>query len=720
MVLPFSFVCKAEPLTGHFIITLEQNAGFPNPSFSIKRDQLTLPGNPSDIADTNDDAKSDSLPDDKRHRPDDYEVKTPPIESISWQWLHTAKLLIAYELFLTTKNAHPGSKRLPVEVVVAVGWLLKSYCHHSPLFNTIERQSAAILKQWYQLFSLTTMMTGCEHDQQKGQSSGSSVQPAPATHPFPAGYFTGLLFSASDEGNEDPQQYQHTLDLDCFVYPCHGVCRFRPLSDSRTLDFPDSSTGQTGAIAGQSSSPHFADRNCYRWPSHSQTEDVRDYDQNIPLETFNDPPAIQLQCASGQLVQAHGTDGNRTINCSSSGGVALDWGALDWGALDWGALDELALVSMGAGADDRKATGKQTICNGIVVREDAQPQSCGRIFKNLQGLSHHKGKYHGGQKACDVPLVGEDGQQRPCGEVCKSTQAVTEHKRTLHSGQQTCSANVVGKDGEQRPCGRLCKNALALASHKNKFHSGQKACGVTVFGKDGQQRPCGAVCKNSKALTDHKITVHSRQQTCDMIVVWEDGEQRECGKDCKNTKTLYSHRSKHFSRIQTCDLTVIAESDQEQQCGKVCKSAVALSNHKTRDHTKQQTCDLTVVTADSQQRPCGVICKSTQALRTHKNREHCGQKTCDVTVVGENGQPRPCRLFFKNLQSLSSHKSRFHRRQKAYDVTVVAEDSQPRPYGKICENAGPLTDHKRRHRKRKPVDADHDSGLSHPVSEEKE
>ncbi|WP_422139997.1 hypothetical protein [Endozoicomonas sp. ALC020] len=751
MTLSFSVVGQAEFWKGHFIVALELNASCPNLSFSIKRDQPGLPGNPSDIADTNNYAGSDSLAEDKRQREDGYGVQMFLNELISWQWLHATNLLIAYELTLSTRDvplSYPPFTRLPVDVVVAIGWLLKSYwTPNSLLLNTIERQSAVILKKRYQPFSITTVMAGCEHDQQKGQSSESSVQQTPATHICPPGHFTSILFSSSEEGNGDPQQYQHTLDLDCFVYPCNGICKFRPSSESGMLDFLNSWTDDTELTYGQSSYLQLANRPSYGCLSHSQTESTGHHQQNSLLEALNNPPAIQLQYTSGQLIRTHDTDGNRPYNRSSFDGVALDGVALDGVALDGVALDGVALdgvaldgvafdgvtldgvaldgaaldglapVSMGV----RTATAlvKQEACNEIGTMNNDQHWRYGMVSESSKAMTEHKKAAHSGQQTCAVTTVGKDGQQQPCGRLFKNVRSLSSHKSKCHGGQKTCDMTVVGEGGQEKSCGTVCRNPEALRTHKRIAHTGQQTCIVIVVGEDGQPRPCGTVCKNKESLISHKSKIHSGQQTCAATVVAEGGQRRPCGKICENAKSLYTHRSLCHSGQQTCVLTVVGEDRQERQCGKVCKNAIALLNHKRSKHARQQTCGVILVSMDGQRRPCGKVCRNPGALQNHKRIAHTGQQTCNLTVVGRDGQTGQCGGVFKNLQSLKSHKLRIHSGQRTCDEPVVREDGQQRPCGKACKNNAALMYHKGIHRKRKPVNVNQTGDLSATESKKK-
>ncbi|WP_257254051.1 ankyrin repeat domain-containing protein [Endozoicomonas sp. SESOKO3] len=77
-------------------------------------------------------------------------------------------------------------------------------------------------------------MPGSGNDQPQHPPSASSGQQAQETTIGPTGSFNNFLNSdsASAGGNGGSQQHLHTLGLDCFVSPCHGVCQFRPSSDS--------------------------------------------------------------------------------------------------------------------------------------------------------------------------------------------------------------------------------------------------------------------------------------------------------------------------------------------------------------------------------------------------------------------------------------------------------------------------------------------------------
>ncbi|WOG27023.1 hypothetical protein [Endozoicomonas sp. 8E] len=608
-VLSFFVACQADPWTGRFIIEFELNSGFTNRSFSIKRDQHTLTVNPSDIAEKKDYTQSDSLSEVKRQQTYVFREKKTIIKSISWQWLYATNLMVAYGLTLSTKYA-PSSfisySWLPIEVIVAVGWLLKSYWNpDSSPFYPIARQLISILTQEDQSLAIITMMPGYGHNQQQGRPSGSSDQQAPQTFTHPLVHLTNLVFSNFGDGNQGPQQHQHTLDLNCFIHPCHGLCRFRPSSDSYdsgALNSKESSIGHTEARPGQDSCPHFVNRNCYR--------------------------------------------------CNLMDGVASDG---------------VTMNSAGDGATNTNTSAGKVICNVIVVGKDGQLRQCETACKNVRTLSAHKSGHHTGKKNCNMTLIGEDGRQLPCGKLCKNAHALSSHKSRYHRGQKTCDVNLIGEERQSRPCGKVCINSKALTEHKRRDHSEQKTCEIIVVGKDGQQWPCGKTCKNIQILSIHKSKYHTGQKSCKETVAGKDGKQRPCGKTCINAQALYAHKNNCHSGQQTCDMTLVSEDNQERPCGKVCKNPETMRVHKRSVHTGQQTCAVTVVGKNGQSMLCGLVFKNLHSLSSHKSRIHSGQQSCGMTVVGKDGQPRLCGKVCKNAGALSNHKIK-HRKRKPVNV----------------------------------------------------
>ncbi|WOG26985.1 hypothetical protein [Endozoicomonas sp. 8E] len=614
-------------MTRHYIVELQQDAVFSNQSFCIKPDQRSLSYNPSDIAEKKGFITPDLPSDDKRQRFFSYEVKTTLIESVPWQLLYATNLLVAFELIATSKApslAATSYSWQPIEGIVTVGWLLKSYWNPgSAMFKPIE-QSEMRLTQGNKPFAITTVMHcsgyNQQQPQQQSQLSESSGQQAPQAISQPTSAFTSPLSSGSGDGYEDPQQHAHTMGLDCFVHPCHGICKFRPSPENmgpaeRSLNSEESLASHAAPPPGQNPCPDNC--LCYRCIRHSDPAN----------ETSHNPFAIQLQCASGQVFQVHRID-NNPVNTTAPVPVP---------------------------------------CNLTMLDKDGQLRNCEKVYKSVQSLLNHQRKVHAGKKTCFAPVVGEDGRLRPCGEVWKNAGALSSHRRKAHTGHQICEVTIVTEDGQKRPCGKVCMNASALSNHKKNAHTGQRTCDVTVVGEDGQPRPCGKLCKSAQSLSSHKFRQHTGKKTCDVTVVGENCQQRPCGKVCKSARALSSHKLGCHSGQKTCDVTLVEEDGQQRPCGTVCKNVNALGYHKRSTHTGQQTCDVMMVTEDGQRRPCGEVCKNDYSLSDHKNRKHSGQQTCDVTVVGENGQPRPCGKVYKNTCTLNKHK-RTHRKRKPVDA----------------------------------------------------
>ncbi|WP_257254505.1 MULTISPECIES: hypothetical protein [unclassified Endozoicomonas] len=643
-----SVVCEAESYTECYIVELEQNAVFPNQSFSIKPGPYTLPGNPSVIVGTESYAGSDSPPDDKPYRPGVYGFKAILIESISWQLLHATHLLVNYEPIMTTKspslNATPYSW-IPLEVVVTVDWLLRSYWNpDSPLFKMMEQQEAtSTLTQGNHPFAPITMMFGSGDNQQTYQQQEQSSKSSGQLARDHTSYLSGFWYSRFGDGNEGyQQQHQHTLGFNCFVFPCNGVCQLRLSSNDRVpAEWLQNASG--------SSCCHLTHGHYPLYISHADPEEARP--QHSHFETLNPLPAYQPQSVSEQLIKlmAHGY-GNPAISSNAIDRVAPDWVVPDSTSAGAAYITEVTRLIN----DDVPGPGNNCLPPGGAT--PGVPTHCQKT------LSDQKRKYHTGQKTCDVIVVGEDGQLRPCGKVSMHARALSEHKSKIHTGQKVCDVMVVGKDGQPRPCGWLCKNAGILSAHKSGYHTGQKTCDVTVIGKDGELRPCGVVCKNAGSLWVHKSGFHTNQKTCDFSVVGEDGQQQPCGKICKNAQSLMVHKSEYHSGQKTCCLTLVGKDGQQRLCGKVCKHAKALSEHKRSVHSSQVNCNVIVVGKDGQQRPCGKVCNNARTLSNHKSRIHGKEKICDVTI-GEDGQQQPCGRIYKNSDSLSKHK-RIHRKRK--------------------------------------------------------
>ncbi|WOG26995.1 hypothetical protein [Endozoicomonas sp. 8E] len=551
-------ISQAEPLTKRFVVELQQDPGSPNQVFSIKPVRRKLAGKPSDIVGIKG-YSGPFLPYERRLRPYSYRIKTFLIESISWQWYYATNLLVTYELILTTKDT-PLSPDLyswlPLETVVAVGWLLKSYWNpYSPLFKPIELQSAFILALGEHPFSVTTMMPGSGDEQQKGQPSGCFDQQTPVTTTHPISYLTRLQYSDSGDGDKAPRQ--HTLDLNCFAYSCNGVCRFRSAPNSRgatewPLNSEESATGFTGAAAGPGPHYNLTEGDCSRWINDFDTLNATDSRQNPLFETLNGLPDIQHRCDSVQpfQTQTHLHDKARMPGNESA------------------TTDDLIII------------------NGLLnLRNQRFFKVTRQTTTGIRHVSRHSGKL-----TCVATVIREDGLQTPCGIAFKNTQSLSSHKSRVHTGQKTCNKKLVGEDGRQRLCGSLYKNAGALSNHKIRDHTEQKTCDATVVGEDGQPQACGMLCKNARAMSDHKSKYHTGQKTCDAIMVKEDGRQRACRKVFKNSNLLTYHKRQAHSGKQTCDETQIGDDGVPRPCRMVCKNANALSNHK-RVHRKRKPVD---------------------------------------------------------------------------------------------------------------------------------
>ncbi len=581
----FSVVCQAVPLTERFIVELKQNSVFPNHSFSIKRHLPVFPGHLPRITDTNIYAESDSPPYNKRHRFVSYRVKRSIIKSISWQFLYLSHLLAGYELTVITKELSLCSTPyswLPVEV-----------------------------------------MFGSGHTQQPSRLSESSGEQASGATNEHTGMFRSPLHSDSGDGNRGPHQPQHTLDLNCFISPCLGVCSLRPSSRSREsaewpLNFIESSKN----------------------PSHS--------------------------VSSGAV---NATDPDGSTNCDETMQRNLPTPPDDWIIIN-------GLLKL-AGHNQAKETGISCTPAHLTNPAGTSSSGClpsGEATHREKARSNHMRRDRTGPKICSLTLVGQNGQQRPCGKACKNTRALADHRRITHSSEQTCYTTVAREDRRQRQCRKVFKNSKSLSSHKSREHSGQQTCAVTVIGDEGQPQQCGTVCKNAKGLSFHKRREHSVQKTCSVAVVGEDGQQRPCGKVCKNPQSLSSHKSREHSGPQICNIPIVGEDDQPLPCRTVCKNASILSDHKRREHSGQQTCDLNVIGEDGQLRPCGTVRKNIRSLADHKRRAHSEQQTCDLIIDGEDGQLLPCGKVCKNRLALADHKRRY-RKHKSCDLTQSGDPS---------------------------------------------
>ncbi|WOG26955.1 hypothetical protein [Endozoicomonas sp. 8E] len=555
-------------MTRRFIVEHEQNADFTNQNFSIKSGQHRLSVRPTATAHTHSHTEPNLPSHNKRHRTDTYGLKTSLIESISWQWLYATNLLVTHEVILTTRDMPLSSSHyswLPFEVVIAVGWLLKNYWNpDSLLFNPTEQQDVSQNHP----FAITAMMTASEHNPPQYQPTESNGQQAPGANSQLTGSFINPVHSDSGDGKEDPQAHRHTLDLNCFVYPCHGICRFRSSSDNAH----SISAEATCTDSAQQLNDDVA------MPGHSPVKS----DDLVIINWLINLGNHGLVEAPGKVILT------RSNPKTSKTGAVKCSGASPTGYLAFDGASHCGKTRLNQKREDRAG---QITCVETLLLEDGQQRLCWKVCKNAQTLADHKSKNHTGQQTCDVSVVSKDNKQRTCGLICKSVQNLLYHKRRDHTGQQTCDMTVIAEDGQLRPCGMVLKNAPLLSAHKNGYHTRQRICGETVVLEDSEQRPCGKLCKNTIALTEHKRREHSGQKTCYITVVGKDGQQRQCGKICKSAAALSTHKSSIHSGQKTCYETLNGKDGQQRPCGKVFSNAGALYEHK-RVHRKRKPVNL--------------------------------------------------------------------------------------------------------------------------------
>ncbi|WP_257255389.1 MULTISPECIES: C2H2-type zinc finger protein [unclassified Endozoicomonas] len=565
LLLSLSASSQAQLLTEHFIVELQESADSPDKSFSLKHYLPGLPGNPSVIANDNGYAGSDSPTDDKPQSPGVYRVKTTIIESISWHLLCASSLLLGYEPILKNRDHYLSSEfysQLSVEAFAAI-----------------------------------TLMLGSGNNQQPHQSSELPGRQAPQATTHSTSFFTSLPYSGFGGDNGGPQQQSHTLGLNCFVHPCHGVCQFRPIE----------------ATPEPSSCPHSNDEQCLSCIFHFEPENATQSQEKSLFALLSELNDKQLSFYYDQPLKPQPDDhsGNLTNSGNLTGGDAsISVAAVATDTLEklsstadnfefiYETLDPCGLLEEAGFSLVSTDTLPLVETSETQQTTTESPQS-GQSYSHLSQtgtlptLPDHKNKNKNNteQTTCDVTVNGEDGQSRPCGKFCKNARSLASHKNKVHSEQRTCKVTVIGDDGQPRPCESVCKNAGALSVHKSAYHTGQRTCDRTLTGADGLQRLCGKVCINAKALSGHKRKDHTGEQTCDRILIGEDGLQRPCGMVCINAKILANHRRIYHTGKQTCDLKVVGKDGQQQSCGKVFNSIHALMKHKIR-HRKRKPDDL--------------------------------------------------------------------------------------------------------------------------------
>ncbi|WOG25631.1 hypothetical protein [Endozoicomonas sp. 8E] len=230
------------------------------------------------------------------------------------------------------------------------------------------------------------------------QPSASSGLQASATATQLKASFNSSLNSGSGEGNQDPEQQQHTYGLNCYVDFCNGFCQLRP---------PSASGGLTEA-----------DEEC-----------------PVCLDELTDE--VTAPCCS-KKVDRHCLQ--RVILTTSL-----------WSCPHCrGDLSPLArLPEFVAGIEAQRdlsgpyngprfsvsQTGSLVVglvCNTFII-EDGQIWRCGEIFPNASSLSAHESAEHSGGRMCDITVADTDGRQRLCWTLCRSSRDLTEHKRRYHN-----------------------------------------------------------------------------------------------------------------------------------------------------------------------------------------------------------------------------------------------------------------------------------------------
>lgn len=446
LLLSTSAIGQAESWTRHYVVELGQDGSSPAGIFSIRSGQHTFPDTPSHLVGTKAYTEAILPPEDKPHRLGSYGVKTSFIKSISWQLIYATSVLVAYDLVMTTDDAAPGAKPyswIPVEAFFAVGWLSGSYWNtDSPLFNPIDKPEAGQDDP----FAINTMMlpaNGQQQRQQREERTESSIQQASGASTF-TGALTGPLSSGSGDGNEGPEQHQHTLGLDCRVSPCKGICIFRPASSrielaEGWLNSEESSTAPAQGI-----------------PEQGSIETMSELTQI--LHHFQ-PQALTIS------INTFPANSRSNTCCVPDAAAAMKAGELT--------------------------------CKVPMHGEDDQLRPCGFFCNNRKAMRAHKTKYHtksrlhfleglssmrksSSEKArlfiypethrCYETVIGEDGQQQPCHEPLPKAQSLLDHKLRYHPESQASDGTAIGDDG-QRSGGIMSENAQ---THQAKVHRKRK------------------------------------------------------------------------------------------------------------------------------------------------------------------------------------------------------------------------------------------------------
>ncbi|WOG28481.1 hypothetical protein [Endozoicomonas sp. 8E] len=409
--------CQAEPLHRHFIVEFEQWGGSPGTIFSVKPVQPAFSDHPSYLAVTNGYAESVLPPDDKPQKLGDYGVKTTFYDSISWQLIYATHLPFVCELVLATHNADMSvkpSSSLPLGALFAVGWLMDSYWNpDSPLFNPMGQLEASQVHP----FAITTMMLPGQGQGKKDQQNppSSSGQQASGAAAQITGFFTSPTDFGSGDGNENPEQQQHTLCFNCFVDSCNGVCKHRPSPDG---DRP----AEWGPNPGTSSTGCARVKHEQILPSGVKTRERARQMELLHLSTkkrrVQERISVIDRLKECQILLAHEIRAEEKArkagvtpeqNSPSASVVPFGQQLTDW----WNPRDpilrhqkkrvvlgqlkecELRLAEISAEeiAESFKIQNELLVCDLRVV-EEGQQVLCGKAFNTAQALSDHKRKQH--------------------------------------------------------------------------------------------------------------------------------------------------------------------------------------------------------------------------------------------------------------------------------------------------------------------------------------
>ncbi|WP_422136822.1 MULTISPECIES: hypothetical protein [unclassified Endozoicomonas] len=336
LLMSVSVICSAEPSKSYFIAEFEQNGGVPKGSVSIKLNS--------------------------------YVETTSFIESISWELISATHLLAANKLLLNTSDTSLSARLyswIPLEALVAVGMLLKSYGNpDSPLFNPLDQPQASQDHP----FAITTMVLpgqGQTESGQQSQTSASSGQQASGTINRLIGSFARLL-SCHRDGNGDPEQQQHTYGLDCYVDSCKGVCRLRPPAESRKLpeasaDCPICFEMFTNAILTPCCSQKI-DKHCLQ-NIFQTTPEICPYCRVGLSSLANSPDFVVRDGAQQHLPEPY--DESRGVSSSQT-----------------------------ASFDIHSRVRGPIACNMILIDENDGLRQCGIVFSNYAALRTHIARYH--------------------------------------------------------------------------------------------------------------------------------------------------------------------------------------------------------------------------------------------------------------------------------------------------------------------------------------